>query len=149
MAEQETARSQALEAASAKRVELKLALSKAETATAAPSADPNWAERLLDALRDLQTALYQHVEEVEAPGGLLAELTATAPRLANQIAHVRDEHPVLCQQVAETIGRLESASYAPETIRSEVTEILMAVVRHRQKGADLVYEGYNVDIGGS
>ena len=149
MADQEPVRSEALQAASAKRVELKLALSKAETALAAPSADPRWVERLLDGLRTLQTAFYQHVEEVEAPDGLLAELTSTSPRLANQITSVRDEHPVLCGQIAETIGRIESGSCAVDTLRAEATEILMAVVRHRQRGADLVYEGYNVDIGGS
>lgn len=141
-------RSHALEAAAAKRVELKQALSVAETATSAPTGEPGWDVRLLAALRQLQTALYQHVEEVEAPDGLLTELTSTAPRLANQIAHVRDEHPVLCRQMAEAIGRLEGSSN-PASVRDEVTDLLMAIVRHRQKGADLVYEGYNVDIGGS
>ena len=149
MTDAETTRSNALEAASAKRVELKLALSKAETATAAPSADPRWRAGLLDALRELQIALYQHVDEVEAPGGLLAELASVAPRLANQIASVRDEHPTLCRQVAEVIGRIESNSTAADAIRTDTTELLMAVVRHRQRGADLVYEGYSVDIGGS
>ncbi len=141
-------RSEALKAAAAKRIELKQALSQTETAAANPSGNPGWAENLLGALRELQEALYQHVEEVEADDGLLPELTRTAPRLANQIAQVRDEHPGLCRQVAEAIGRVEGRA-ATSTIRGEVTELLMAIVRHRQRGADLVYEGYSVDIGGS
>ncbi len=141
-------RSDALKAAAAKRIELKQALSLAETAASKPSGDSGWIENLLQALRQLQEALYQHVEEVEAEDGLLAELTRTAPRLANQITSVRDEHPDLCRQVAEAIGHVEGRA-ATSAIRSEVTELLMAVVRHRQRGADLVYEGYSVDIGGS
>jgi hypothetical protein len=149
MADNETTRSEALQAAAAKRIELKQALSVAETATSAPTGESGWTDRLLGAMRQLQTALYQHVEEVEGPDGLLAELTATAPRLANQIAHVQEEHPVLCRQVAEIIGRIEAGSVAAADLRAEATEVLMGVVRHRQKGADLVYEGYNVDIGGN
>ena len=140
-------RTEALEAAAAKRIELKHALSSAETAAAAPSSSPEWSDTLLAALRELQEALYQHVEEVEADDGLLLELTRTAPRLVNQIGRIKDEHPVLCRQVAEAIGRVE-AKAATSVIRNEVTDLLIAVVRHRQRGADLVYEGYHVDIGG-
>jgi chromosome segregation ATPase len=144
----EEQRTEALEAAAEKRIELKHALSGAETAAAAPLSSPDWSETLLAALRELQEALYQHVEEVEAEDGLLTELTQTAPRLVNQISRIKDEHPVLCRQVAEAIGRLEGQAAATGTIRDEVTDLLMAVVRHRQRGADLVYEGYHVDIGG-
>lgn len=37
---------------------------------------------------------------------------------------------------------------APDALRSEVLDLLVAVARHRQRGADLVYEVHNVDIGG-
>jgi hypothetical protein len=33
--------------------------------------------------------------------------------------------------------------------REEVTTLMGQLVRHRQKGADLVYEAYDVDLGGS
>ena len=35
-----------------------------------------------------------------------------------------------------------------ERIRGVLTSVLVALVRHRQRGADLVYEAYAVDIGG-
>jgi hypothetical protein len=33
-------------------------------------------------------------------------------------------------------------------LRSQLTEMLYALARHRQRGADLVYEAYDVDLGG-
>ena len=33
--------------------------------------------------------------------------------------------------------------------REEVTTLMGQLVRHRQAGADLVYEAYEVDLGGS
>lgn len=140
--------SDALRSAAAKRGELKEALSLVEVAAAAPTGDSGWRAKLLGELEDLRVALSRHVEEVEAPDGLLAEMTIQAPRLANQIADVRDEHPELCRQVLQTITNVKTGSGVDE-LRTEILEMLAALARHRQKGADLVYEGYSVDIGGS
>ncbi|MDH3682084.1 MAG: hypothetical protein OEV40_19290 [Acidimicrobiia bacterium] len=140
-------RSEALRGAAQRRVELKQALSQVEIAAAAPSGDPGWRDRLLGQLELLRIALDQHVEEVEAPDGLLPELLAEAPRLANQIAVVQDEHPMLTRQVAAAIELATSSADIPR-VRAEVLDALNAIVRHRQAGADLVYEGYSVDIGG-
>jgi hypothetical protein len=148
MASSHEPRSAALRAAAHRRIELKEALSQVEVAAASPSGEPAWRERVLQQLHALQIALLQHVDEVEDENGLLAELLEVAPRLANQIAHVRDEHPVLCEQVASTIAVAETCSDV-EQIRSTILLVLNAIARHRQKGADLVYEGYDVDIGGS
>jgi len=35
-----------------------------------------------------------------------------------------------------------------DEIRAELTTLLVALARHRQRGADLVYEAYDVDLGG-
>lgn len=148
MAEPNPEPSEALRAAAEKRVELKQALSRAEIAASAPSADPGWRQNLLAELENLQVALFQHVEEVEAADGLLPELTQLAPRLANQIGHVQDEHPVLCRQCEEAIAHTKTSADAGSA-RVMVVDLLNAIILHRQKGADLVYEGYSVDIGGS
>ncbi len=142
-------RSNALRAAAERRVELKQALSLVEVAVASPSGDPSWRDRVLGELEGLQIALSQHVEEVEEEEhGLLAEILHIAPRLANQIERVRGEHPELCDQVAAAMAMARTSSDV-EQIRGEVLLVLSAIARHRQKGADLVYEGYDVDIGGS
>jgi hypothetical protein len=148
MAENNNGQSDALKGAAAKRVKLKQALSQVEVAAAAPFAGEGWQEELLRTLEDLRLALLDHIREVEAHDGLLAEMTAQAPRLANQIAHVRDEHPGLCIQVAQVIMSVQNNSNVDD-LRAEVLETLTAVARHRQKGSDLVYEAYSVDIGGT
>ena len=54
--------------------------------------------------------------------------------------------------IAMTMGRLESgevdAAWPLETCRNDLQRLLGGIVRHRQLGADLVWEAYNVDIGG-
>jgi len=35
-----------------------------------------------------------------------------------------------------------------EEVRVELTALLAALARHRQRGADLIYEAFAVDIGG-
>ena len=139
--------SEALAAATELRIALKDAVSMVERAAAAPSAMPSWRGYVLENLEALRAALDRHVEEVEGDDGLLAELTEAAPRLVPKIGAVRDEHPMLCTMVADTIEVVKTED-DPEAIRSSILETLIAIVRHRQRGADLVYEGYNVEIGG-
>ena len=140
-------RSGALIAATARRVKLKSAVSKVEVAAAAPAARPGWRDDLVRELDELQIALDQHVAEVERPDGLLAELKKTTPRLSNKIRRVGDEHPELCRLCAEAI-ELAKHSEQVSNNRKSVLNLLIAIARHRQRGADLVYEAYNVDIGG-
>ena len=140
-------RSQALSAAGERRIELKEAVSKTERAAASPTSMPSWRDYVLSELQGLRTALDQHVEEVEGTDGLFAELTELSPRLIHKIHAVRDEHPGLCEEVADAIELTNSDAPAAE-VRQAVTDVLFSIVRHRQHGADLVFDGYNVDIGG-
>lgn len=148
MTDQNQDRTEALRAAAEKRVELKQALSQVEVAAASPSAEEGWRPRLLAGLENLRTALANHIEEVEADDGLLKEMLEQAPRLANTIASVRDEHPALSRRIEQLILDVRADADVAD-IRANVLETLTAIARHRQRGSDLVYEGYNVDIGGS
>lgn len=139
--------SDALRAAADKRLELKDAVSRVETAAASASVEPGWRARLISRLEELYEALEAHVTEVEAPGGLLAELADIAPRLMGRIEGTKAEHPVLCRQAKEAIDGVTAGSPV-DAARAQVLELLLAVARHRQQGADLVYEGYEVDLGG-
>ena len=139
---------EALQAAASRRSELKDALSKVEVAAASPSARDGWRTRLLEELEELRAALLDHVAEVEAADGLLEEMLAQVPRLANQIGIVRDEHPDLCRQVDQVILDVRDSEDVID-LRSGVLDALTAIARHRQRGSDLVYDGYNIDIGGS
>lgn len=146
MSESETG-TEAFETARALRIELNVAIANVERATARASSNPTWREKLMVELDGLRMALDQHVVEVEGEGGILTEMMVIAPRLANKINKVKDEHPVLITQVANTI-EIARSSDDVVVIRTTILELLGAIARHRQHGADLLYEGYNVDIGG-
>lgn len=137
----------ALDAARRRRGAMKEAISRTEAAASSPMADPGWRPGLLAELQKLQLALKAHVAEVEGDDGLLTQLRTDAPRLANKIQNLSDEHPRLTQDIAQVIKETEGAT-EPGTLRAHVLEALVALVHHRQQGSDLVYEGYSVDIGG-
>ena len=84
----------------------------------------------------------------EGADGLFAELAAAQPRLANQIERVKGEHPILCEQLDAVILGTAVGRLTVEQTRSDVLALLSAIAVHRQRGADLIYEGYCVDIGG-
>jgi len=124
-----------------------------EAALAAPATDPRWPEGVGDALSSLRTTLEEHVTASEAPDGVLDQVRDRAPRLSNQIDRLVDEHVTIVADTERLIDRLDHAPTertAEETasIREQALELLAAIVRHRQVGADLLYEAYNVDVGG-
>jgi hypothetical protein len=135
-----------LGAARLRRTELKQALSATEIAAAGAVGDPTWRGDLRVALDDLRAAWAHHVDEVEGPDGLLPELVGKAPRLASKVARLDDEHTELRTRIDAAIDHAKSSD--PEELRAEVLEVLVGIARHRQFGADLVYEAYHVDIGG-
>ncbi len=138
--------SDAFGAARERRVELKQAMSDLELAAAGAAGDPMWITGLRDALGELREAFGAHVEEVEGDEGLLADLVVDAPRLAPRVQRLSDEHGPLGERIDACAAMLDDPD--PHEIRGEVLDLLVALVRHRHTGADLVYEAYNVDIGG-
>ncbi len=137
----------ALAAARERRVGLKSALSALETAAASASSAIPWRPGLATALADLGAAFASHVNEVEGPDGLLVELKTVAPRLSNEIEEVEAEHAVIRSLLDGAIKQV-TENNDPSMVRAAVVEVAFAIVRHRQRGADLVYEGYKIDIGG-
>jgi len=137
---------EALDAARERRVELKQAMSALEVAAAGAAGDPSWSDALRSALTDVRESFDAHVEEVEASDGLLAELISDCPRLSPKVQRLRDEHSTLGAQIDACLATLDDPD--PPEIRSEVLDLMVALARHRHAGADLVYEAYNVDIGG-
>jgi predicted metal-dependent hydrolase len=138
--------SDAVRAAKRRRIELKRAMSDVEVAAAAPAPHANWRDTLLESLEQLKSALEQHAEEVESTGGLLDEIVEKAPRLHRRVVRQRQEHVVLVDQTLATIMATRRGRDASE-VRAEVLEALIAIARHRQRGSDLVYDAYTIDIG--
>jgi hypothetical protein len=99
-------------------------------------------------LEDLRSALQRHVVETEADGGLLNQILTDAPRLANAVYRLRQDHVELSDAVAALLIRPAPGNGDSAAIRDAGLSLLGQLARHRQRGADLLYEAYNVDVGG-
>lgn len=140
----------AIDAVRQRRAGLKAAMSNVELALAgaAPGRVDDWAMRVRTELRVLHEVWTQHIVETEAPGAFLDELVDEAPRLANQVDRLRDEHGEILGDILAAEDELARESVDPEEVRTRLTTLLCNLARHRQRGADLVYEAYDVEIGG-
>jgi hypothetical protein len=142
------------EGARRRRGPLRDAASALERAAAAPvGTGPKWCQRVHTRVEQVSATLEDHIVAVEGPSGLWDELKVDAPRLIHMMDVLKAEHGVLRQMVAqllEDVGRIGDKASKEEigAVREKVMALLGAIARHRQKGADLVYEAYNVDIGG-
>jgi hypothetical protein len=101
----------------------------------------------------VQVALKQHIQDTEGPDGLYEELQDQAPRLSNLVKLLTKEHAVLKEDINRALAALEALpneleDECCEDVREAVLALLGRISRHRQKGADLVWRAYSVDIGG-
>lgn len=143
--------SENLEQARKHRAGLRTAIGQVERSlsTAAHGRVAAWSADLRQELTDLAAALESHIELTEADDGLLADIAASAPRLAHRVRKAREDHVVLRAAIARALEGLppgDGGDAGVAASRDRVVELLTALVRHRHLGADLVYEAYNVDI---
>lgn len=138
--------------ARARRAELLAAATALERALAVPARDPTWRDRVQAGTEGLRTAFDHHIAATEGPDGMYADIMNTAPRLKFALDQLVVEHA----EMRATIGVLAklTAELDPsdvetiDRIRVEGTDLLARLVRHRQRGADMVFEAYEQDIGG-
>jgi hypothetical protein len=142
--------------ARARRAQLLAAINALECALAVPARDPTWATQVGAGIDGLAQAFDAHVVATEGPDGMYAEILRNAPRLSFAVGQLVVEHADARASIA-ALGKLVddlsgAAPGAPpeliERIREDGTQLLAALVRHRQRGADLVFEAYAHDIGG-
>ena len=144
----------ALDAARKRRIKLRDELYDVEQAISrpAPGRLESWTGNVVTQLQALREAMDEHVYVTEEPEGLYDEVLDLSPRLAGKVRRLREEHPQILEQTDEMIGRLRSGAVGEdwplEDARDEIQRLLGRIVRHRQRGADLVWEAYNLDIGG-
>ena len=122
-----------------------------ENALARPAGQDltKWSAAITARFRDLIEAFRRHAEQSEGPEGLLPEIVESAPRLAHAVEQVQHEHQILLVEMA----RLESLTSDMhgtqiDEIREDSLRLLQDIAAHRQRGADLIYEAYSVDIEG-
>ena len=141
-----------LEAVRRRRADLREVLSAFEDALAAPATGRAviWGERVHEIVGDLVVEFAEHVDVTEGPDGLHQAILAAAVRLANAVDALTEEHGVIAAEIAELVAATEPPVSAEDVaaIREQGTQLLGHIVRHRQRGADLIYEAYDTDIGG-
>jgi hypothetical protein len=126
-----------------------------EEALSSPAAGriPDWTNTVDKEMHEVEAAFEQHVAVTEQPDGLYDEILERAPRLSGNVQRLRDEHPEIKEGIRHMLARLEheeigSQDWPLDQARDDLQRFIGTVIRHRQKGADLVWEAYNVDIGG-
>ena len=143
----------ALVAAARRRRELREALVAFEDAISSPFRDiDSWRGDVVERLEALQAAFAEHVEETERPGGLYDEMSQEASHVAARAGRLRADHPAITAALAGGRRRLDQplASEADvDAVRDDLQRLMGRIVRHRQGGADLVWEAYAIDIGGA
>ncbi|MFU8849703.1 hypothetical protein ACNAW0_01720 [Micromonospora sp. SL1-18] len=117
-------------------------------ALAASPGEPRWREQLILHLGPVRKGFAEHVRVTEGPTGLYAALLHEAPRLDRGVRRLTGEH----NAIATAIAALQQAAALPgvsaEELRDRVGHLLGALDRHRQRGADLLWEAYQTDLGG-
>jgi hypothetical protein len=144
----------AFEEARQRRGELRDALVRLEEEISSPARGrvPDWAADVAKSLTGLRDAFDIHIDITERPGGLYEEILESSPRMDGPVRRLRDEHPVIRQAIGGELERLSGPidpDWPLDDVRDDLQRLMGQVVRHRQRGADLVWEAYNLDIGGA
>ena len=144
----------ALQAARAQRANLHHVLVALEAAIAGPvpGRSDAWAMEVHEALVEVGATFERHIAVTEGADGLFDEIVRSAPRLANAVESLKSEHNDIRHAISYmlvAIRQNEQDGTDTADIREATMSLLARLVRHRQHGADLVFEAYTVDIGGS
>ena len=141
-----------LDAVRARRQSLRAAMGAFEAALAAPAVGriSEWTPGLIVALQQLDTRLKEHVAATEGPDGFHSQIVTASPRLYHAVTVLVADH----QRATELLDQLRHATNHARTdaqvsdIREQGTGMLALLTKHRQRGADLIYEAYQRDLGG-
>lgn len=134
-----------------RRLSLRTAMSGLESALATPPAGQieGWHEAVAQTALEVQANLEEHVTTSEGPDGFHGEVLEAAPRLAHAVDVLVRDHLAATALVAKIVA---ASQHPPtqdvEVVREQGTELLALLSRHRQRGADLIYEAYEYDLGG-
>lgn len=141
-----------LQAVRARRAELRESLGALERALAAPAPGREvlWGETVHRAIGAIADDFGAHIEVTEGAGGLYEAILAGDMRLANAVNALKAEHAQIAQEIAEVVAETTAPVVTDDVtdVRERATRLLVHLIRHRQRGADLIYEAYATDIGG-
>jgi hypothetical protein len=132
-----------------RRTRLRDAVRALEDGLASPAQAERWPGDVAAALEEFLAALEQHIEGTEDGEGLFADVLEQSPRLASRIERLRQEHDEMRILAEDLLGHVRDGvrdEADVQRIRDGGLVLLRMAVRHRQRGSDLLYEAYEVDI---
>jgi hypothetical protein len=140
-------------------MELLGGIQRMEHAIQTPAGDPAWRPAVSQAVAQLKAAFADHVRETEGPSGLYAGVLGDAPRLAQGLYGLVGDHETVWEALDDLEGHLDeidpvhegrtgSFGYRHEVVCQDAARLIREVWQHRQRGADLLYEAYDTDLGG-
>lgn len=144
-----------LDAARVRRESLYQALVGLEDALSTPIGDgARWRLRVAMAVDHAANRLDEHIHSTEAFDGLLQQVESDSPRLACRTRRLRSDHERLekgIHALKVALAEISDDDVADRgtAIRTEALDFLGLLAAHRHRGADLIYEAYQVDIGDS
>jgi hypothetical protein len=121
------------------------------SSSALPGRADEWRAQVLPLVDVLHEAWASHVHGTEGAGGLWEQIRTDAPWLDAHLRLLRREHAALTAEVENLRQDLTDADGSKAglaEVRDRVVALLARLVRHRQRGADLIFEAYKQDIGG-
>jgi hypothetical protein len=144
-----------LRTARAQRADLREAMIALERSLArpAPGRVAQWTDTVHEALISLAATFERHIAVTEGDNGFLADIGEHSPRLINAIERLCAEHDRIRSELSSTLAHIRrlpahAGEDDIESVRDHVTVRVTDLARHRQHGADLVWEAHAVDIGG-
>ncbi len=142
-----------LDAVRTRREALYEAVVGLEDALATPVGDGSkWRLRVAMAIDHATIRIEEHAKQTEAKGGFLDKVMQEDPRLQRRVNQLKVDHERLEKEVDAlrlAISLVDDDRIPDEAvnIRNQAIDLLGQLTRHRQRGADLIYEAYQVDIG--
>ncbi|MEU1585601.1 hypothetical protein [Micromonospora sp. NPDC005710] len=117
-------------------------------AVAVATTEPRWREGVLRRLRPLRHGFAEHVRVTEGPTGLYRELLTQSPRLDHGVRLLTGEHAAIVAAILAVQQIAERSESHPDELRHRAGQLLRRLARHRRRGADLLWEAYQRDLGG-
>jgi hypothetical protein len=150
MTETQDRNREVLDALRVRRDRLYDAVLDLERALSVPAGDHprEWAADVGGVLEQLQTVLDAHVADTENEGGFFDDIREHAPHLLHAVDLLRAEHEPLVESTAALVARAAATDTdaTVDDVRDEAVELIRRLLRHRHRGAELVYDAYSVDI---
>ncbi len=146
---------QLLDAVRQRRADLYDDLATLERAIAAPAPgrEAAWGNGVAAALGLVRAELAAHIELNEGPDGLHREVLEESPRLHHAVDRLVEDHHRIAEVLEHATSLVTTRPAELDegwvgAVRESCTTVLGLLARHRQRGADLVYEAFGTDVGG-